>query len=134
MRIYSLEVEGVGTLRVKRRTMANEMELASEYSRLTGGQELVNPETSQLARILSLLHVLVVEFPHGFDPDDLDPLDPASYEQMARIYGAVNAQENSFRGQRTDARSGNVGGGDLVVPPEVQPAVDRPTLFDGHPG
>ena len=46
---------------------------------------------------LSSLKVLTVRAPEGWSLDELDPLDPASYEKLRKVHKALSDKESSFR-------------------------------------
>ena len=93
---FPIDVEGVGTFVFGRRTMADEIKMHVEYSRLT---EAVPPTPwlDQVATWLSTLKVLTVRAPDGFDIEALDPLEEDTYIKMMRVHAALVEKERSFR-------------------------------------
>lgn len=93
---FSVPVDGVGLFVFGRRTMADEIKIHVEYSRLT---EAVNPTPwlDQVATWLATLKVLTVQFPEGFDMETLDPLDEDVYAKLLKVYAALTEKERSFR-------------------------------------
>ena len=95
---YTVDVDGVGTFTFGRRKMADEVKIQVEYARLIDG---VKP-TEWLAIVagwLSVLKTLTVRAPEGWDLDDLDPTDDATYAKLSRVHSALTEKESSFRRQ-----------------------------------
>jgi hypothetical protein len=93
---FSVPVEGVGLFVFGRRTMADEIKIHVEYSRLTEAVQ-PTPWLDQVATWLATLKVLTVQFPEGFDLDALDPLDEDVYAKLLKVYAALTDKERSFR-------------------------------------
>ena len=124
---FVVKVEGVGAFTFGKRTMRDEIAIQVEYARIIDGVE----PTAWLQAVggwMSTLRVLTVRAPAGFDLDELDPLDDASYSLMGKVYDALSEQERSFRrpksgrGKGSGAAPGDDGG--VLVSPKVQPSGD----------
>ena len=97
---FTVEVEGVGRFTFGRRRMRDEVAIQVEYARLIDGVE----PTVWLQTVcgwISVLSVLTVRAPAGWNIDELDPLDPVTYEQMGKVFDALSDKERSFRGNKT---------------------------------
>lgn len=94
---FDLVVEGVGNFSFARRTMRDEMKIQVEYARFIDG---VTPTDwlRAVAGWLSVLNVLTVRAPEGWDTEAMDPLDDDTYSKMLKVYTALITQERSFRG------------------------------------
>lgn len=109
---FTLDVEGVGRFVFGRRTMADEIKIHVEYSRLT---EAVNPTPwlDSVATWLSTLKVLMVRAPDGFDMEALDPFDDGVYQKLVKVHLALSEKERSFRrtsGEAIEAAGASSGG------------------------
>lgn len=93
---FTVNVEGVGTFTFARRTMRDEIAIQVEYARILDG---VTP-TAWLEAVggwLSVLRVLTVRAPEGWDLDNLDPLESEDYAKLHNVYQALVEKERSFR-------------------------------------
>ena len=124
---FPVPVEGIGTFTFAQRKMADEIKIQAEYARMIDGTEPTQ-WLSLVAGWISALTVLTVHAPAGWDLDELDPLDDESYAKMKRVYDALVEKEQSFRGNKGQARQGErTGAGDhngVLVSAEVQPPSD----------
>lgn len=94
---FTVPVEGVGRFVFGKRTMADELAIQREYADIIQGIEpTVWLET--MGGWLSVLRVLTVDAPAGWDLDELDPLDEETYAKLSRVYEELRNQERSFRG------------------------------------
>lgn len=93
---FTVDVDGVGTFTFGRRTMRDEIKIQVEYARLIEGVEPTEWLES-VAGWLATLRVLTVLAPDGWDIDDLDPLDSATYTKLARVNTELATKERSFR-------------------------------------
>jgi len=93
---FDVPVEGVGTFVFARRTLADELAIQREYARIIDG---VNPTEwlATMAGWLSVLRTITVRAPQGWSLDEMDPLDPATYEKLFKVYDALRTKEGSFR-------------------------------------
>jgi hypothetical protein len=129
---YRLEVEGEGAFVVRRREQRETLKILAEYSRITEGEEKPSPLLDVVADILSVLRVLVMEAPKGFDLDALDPFDDTDFKRMAVVAGAIGEKEAFFRhgpratGQAESASTGGDTG--VVAEADVSSPPDRPPL------
>lgn len=126
---FTVEVDNVGVFRFAKRTMRDEMRIASEYSRLTEGVETPTIWLETVATWISTLKVLTVSAPADWQSlDDIDPLDEATYSRLMAVHAALRAKEGSFRraanapGQA--ARSADGADGGVRLAPEVPPAAN----------
>lgn len=103
---FPLDVEGVGHFIFATRDMRTEMRIAAEYSRLTEGVDTPTTFLAQMATWMSVLKVLTVEGPAGWNVDALDPLDQDTYDKIIKVYAALRAKEQSFRGGAPAAGKG----------------------------
>lgn len=121
---FILNVEGIGSFTFAKRTMADEIKIQVEYARIIEGVE----PTEWLSRVggwISTLKVLTVRAPEGWDIDDMDPLDENVYENMALVYVALRAKEDSFRrkhGAGSEEGSEAQGENDRLLVSETVPA------------
>ncbi len=93
---FTVTVDGVGTFTFGRRPMQAEIAIQREYARILDGV----PPTAWLDIVgnwLATFKVLTVHAPDGWDVDEMDPLDNATYDKMKRVYDALSAKELSFR-------------------------------------
>lgn len=122
------DVPSVGQFVFARRTMRDEMRIASEYSRLTEGVMIPTPFLATVAGWIATLKVLIVSAPGGWDLDEMDPLDDDVYDKISKVNGALRRREGQFREKKgTGSKStGQVPGGNdqLLVPAQVSPVTD----------
>ena len=118
---YPVEVDGVGVFHVAKRTMRHEFRIQAEYSRLTEGVDTPTPNLEIMAAIFSVLKVLIVKAPDGWNLDAIDPLDQDEYAKLIRVHSAVRAKEDSFRRKPGQAGAGT-GAADGAVPGVQVPA------------
>jgi hypothetical protein len=93
---FTVKVDGVGTFTFGKRTMRDEIAIQVEFARLIDGVE----PTSWLQAVcgwLSVLKVITVRAPDGWDLDEMDPLDDATYARMNAVHSALIDKERSFR-------------------------------------
>lgn len=103
---FPVSVEGVGNFVFARRNMRDELRIASEYSRLTEGVETPTNYLQNVATWFSVLKVLTVEAPHGWDLDAMDPFDDETLDRVVLVYAALRAKEGSFRSaKRADGKA-----------------------------
>lgn len=111
---FPLDVEGVGMFVFGRRTLADEIKINVEYSRLT---EAVEPTRwlDQVATWLATLKVMTVRTPETFVIDDLDPLDDETYAKLLKVHMMLVAKERSFRLKPDQAgEAGGAGAGKVA--------------------
>ncbi len=130
-RTFRLDVPGVGAFAFRRRTLGDEIAIASRYDALVGEVTNPSPLLDSLASAAATLRVLTVEAPIGWGPGellDMDLLDEDRTGDLLRVYGALCAREDEFRPPEkrrfTKARPGHVPDAGGVVPPEVRPPAD----------
>lgn len=122
---FVVPVEKIGTFVFGRRTMADEVRIQVEYSRLTEG---VPPSEwlSLLATWLSVLKIMTVSAPEGWNVDEMDPTDEDTYTALFTVHSALVTKEGSFRNgkKRAAEKAGTVPSEDagVLVPPSVPPA------------
>ncbi|MFJ2528451.1 hypothetical protein [Pseudomonas helmanticensis] len=122
------EIPGVGQFVFARRTMRDEMRIASEYSRLTEGVMTPTPFLATVAGWIATLKVLIVAAPDAWDLDEMDPLDEDAYNRIAKVNNALRQREGQFRKTKGTASKGAgqaPGGNDqLLVSPQVPAVAD----------
>jgi hypothetical protein len=94
---FQLDVEGLGSFTFGRRTMRDEFAIAAEYSRLTEGVQTPTEFLDAYARAFATIKVLQVSGPSGWNIENLDPQEDASYAQIRAVFAALRAQEADFR-------------------------------------
>ena len=106
---FPVTVEGVGTFVFAKRTMRDEIAIQVEFARIIDGVE----PTAWLETVggwFSVLRVLTVRAPDGWDFDALDPLDNDTYRNLGRLHDGLVTQERSFRqGTKPDGQTSGVG-------------------------
>ena len=110
---FSVPIEGIGQFRFARRTMADEIRIQSEYAKYLNGAE-ATPWLASVAGWLATLRVLIVRAPDGWQPEELeqlDPLDEQVYAKLSQIHGGLRDAEREFR-RKPDARGQGAGAGD----------------------
>lgn len=110
---FTVQVEDVGTFQVGRRQMKDHLKIQVQYADIVEGV-IPTPWLHELATHLSTLRVLVVRSPEGFDLETLDPLDPATFDRLRKVYAAIAAKEDSFRpgAKAAGEGAGQANGGD----------------------
>lgn len=125
---FTVSVEGIGSFTFAYRKMRHELSIAAEFSRICEGVETPNAFLNTVGDWISTLRVLTLQAPDGWDLDELDPLDSDDYGRLFRVYSALRAKEDSFRGRavKTGEEAGQGVGEDpaVLVQKEVQPAAD----------
>ena len=96
---YQVQVDGLGSFTFGRRTMRDEFAIHAEYSRLTEGVESPTNFLASFAEFFSVLKVLTVVAPDGWNVETIDPQDDASLARMKSAYAALRAKEADFRGK-----------------------------------
>lgn len=94
---YSVPVEGLGNFTFARRTLNDELRVQAEYSRIIDGVDQPTVWLHSLATWMSTLRVLMVAGPAGWDLEELDPIEPETFDQISSVYAAMRAKEDSFR-------------------------------------
>jgi hypothetical protein len=94
---YMLEVEGVGSFEVRRRSMRISTAIAAEFNRLTEGQEQLSSFFGHFCQVYATLKVIIAKGPDGWDLDALDPDDADSYDQLIKVFTAIREKEAFFR-------------------------------------
>lgn len=114
---YTVDVEKIGSFVFRRRTMRDELRIASEVNKLTDGEE-TSEDFGRTAYIFACLGVLTVQAPDGWDLMGMDPLEQGSFDKVALVYGRMREREDFFRNERNaDARPASKGDGtDAGVP------------------
>ena len=123
---FCVDVEGVGRFTFARRTLRDDLAVATEYSRLIEGIDTPTEWLSILAGCVAALKVLTVTEPEGWNLLDVDPLDEDGYASILRVHNALRSAEARFRETRKEsgARSGQEHGGNgaVLVSEEIQPS------------
>lgn len=125
---YAVPVQGIGTFTFSRRTLADEIAIQVERSRILDGVEHPTDFLWNLAVWISAIRVLLVSAPAGWDLDAMDPLEPETFEQISRVFVEMRKKEDSFR-RKPGAGGEGAGSGDredngLLVSEEVQPPAE----------
>jgi hypothetical protein len=94
---FQITIDDIGTFTFGRRRMRDELAIAAEFSRLTEGVETPTPFLANVAGWISVLKVLTVEAPEGWDIDAMDPLDDDTYAKLVKVHVALREKEGSFR-------------------------------------
>jgi hypothetical protein len=125
---FHVDVDGIGHFVFARRTMRDEMRISAEYSRFTEGLSQPTNYLDSMAGWIATLNVLTVSMPHNWDPENMDPFDPESEENILKVYSALRIKEGSFRPKKEAASEGSGQGNgptsELLVSPPVPPAAD----------
>ena len=103
---FTVRVDDVGTFTFGKRTMRDEIAIQVEFARLIDGVE----PTAWLQAVggwVSVLKVLTVRAPDGWDLDGMDPLDDETYAKLKRVYDALTEKESSFRRPKKPAGEGS---------------------------
>lgn len=95
---FVVNVEGVGSFTFGRRTMRDEIAIQVEYARIIDGVT-PTPWLENVGGWMATLRILTVRAPEGWDLDDMDPLEPETYENLFRVYSALREKEDFFRGK-----------------------------------
>lgn len=104
---FTVPVEGIGSFTFAKRTMADELAIQREYADIIGGVESPTVWLETMGGWLSVLRVLTVRAPDGWDLDELDPLDEGTYAKLNKVYEELRTQERSFRGGQKPAGEGS---------------------------
>lgn len=94
---YPVQIDGVGTLMCRRRTMRTAIAIAAEYNRLTEGADRVSPEFDGICSALSYIKGMTVEAPDGWDPYEFDPDSAEDMAKLRKVHDAIQAAEGRFR-------------------------------------
>lgn len=94
---FSIPVEGVGKFVFAKRKMADEIAIQREYASMLQGVE-PTPQLDNLASWIAVLGTLTVRAPEDWDIDEMDPLDPETFNKLRKVYLALVDAERSFRG------------------------------------
>lgn len=93
---FTVTVEGVGAFTFGRRKMKDELAIQREFADIIGGVQ-PTPWLEAVGGWISALKVLTVRAPAGWDLEEMDPLDEATYSKLNRVYQALREKEGSFR-------------------------------------
>ena len=100
---FTVKVEGVGSFTFARRTMADELAIQREFADILQGVESPTAWLQTMGGWLSVLRVLTVRAPDGWDLDEMDPLDEETYAKLSKVYEELRNQETLFRSGRKPA-------------------------------
>lgn len=103
---FVVSVEGIGDFTFGQRKMSDHTRILVEYSRITEGVA-PTPLLDAIAGWIAPIRVLAVRVPAGFDLEELDPLEEATYDKLMRINSALSAKERSFRGKPNATSEGS---------------------------
>lgn len=125
---FFVTVEGVGRFSFGQRKMADEMQIAVEYSLMTQGIDTPSSWLSIMADAMSQLRVLTVKAPDDWDMDEMDPLNGETYAKIVKVHRALREKETSFREKPAtagkDSGPRDSEGAGVLVPQEIQPGAD----------
>lgn len=93
---FRIPVADIGDFVFGKRTMRDEIACQVEFARLIDGVT-PTPWLETVCGAIADLKVLTVQAPDGWDIDDLDPHDPATYTKLISAHRALIDQERSFR-------------------------------------
>lgn len=99
---FTVTVEDVGVFTFAKRRMIDELKIQAEYAKIIDGATPTD-WLATLAGWKATLDVLTVAGPAGWNIDEMDPLDPAVYAKIKRVYDALTEKERSFRLQSSEA-------------------------------
>jgi hypothetical protein len=114
---FTFSVEGLGDFVYARRTLGDSIKIRARYLELVG-EHASDVDLSALATVAATHDVLCVQAPEGWsDLLKIDTLDPANFDRIYALFGALGEKEDSFRGQpkSTVASSGQGTGKDAPV-------------------
>src|SRR5574343_894537 len=94
---FTPQIEGDGAFTFRRGTLRDEIRVGAEHERLTEGLDSVSDGFRRLTYMLAALGVLTVDAPPGWDPMELDPLDPETFNKVGAVYGGLREAEERFR-------------------------------------
>jgi len=100
---FHVDVDGVGHFVFAHRTVRDEIRISAEFSRLTEGCETPTSYLENMAGWISVLKVLTVEAPHGWEPERMDPLDEDTHPKIVKVFRALRAKEVEFRKAKNPA-------------------------------
>ena len=96
----TVQVDGVGSFEVRKRTVRVVVGISAEYNRLTEGAEEISSDFGWLCSFLSYLKGMIVSGPEGWvDPYEVDPEDEAAMAVLHKVYAAIKENEGRFRGE-----------------------------------
>ncbi len=125
---FFIDVEGVGRFSFAKRKLADEMQIAVEYSVMTQGIPVPSEWLGIMAGAVSQLRVLTVTAPDGWDVDEMDPLDEETYAKIIKVHRALRDKEYSFRkGKAAPVEASGQGNGaepGVLVSAQVQSGAD----------
>lgn len=116
---YVVPLPGIGDFTIARRMMADHLKINVEYSRITEG---IKPSEwlDTLATCISVIKVLTVRAPDGWDIDRMDPFEAKTYQQILDLHTLIAEKEGSFR-QKPTTGSASDGQGEVSKPGVVVP-------------
>lgn len=107
---YSFEVPGLGTFKAKRRSFFDdarvEVEARGWLESVGDDPRKCTEQAMGMARVYATCKVSVTDWPKGFDITD----QSVTFEDLLLVYGAIEAEEASFRVARQNAREGTAQG------------------------
>jgi hypothetical protein len=93
---FKVTVDGIGTFTFGRRKMSDQMAIHRQLSAIYGGVE-PNEWLFRVGTWTATLNVMTVHAPDGWDIEEMDPLDDATYDKMRRVWEALREREETFR-------------------------------------
>ena len=96
---FTKEIENLGTFTFRYPTLKDEIKADNITASLLEGNKNPTVAVSNMAVMLGLLQVAIVDAPEGFDLDEL-----YVYEEVETVYNAFVSQVSSFRSQSKFAK------------------------------
>lgn len=94
---FQVDVEGIGQFTFRRRTIRDQMRIEGEVNRILGGSVTDNITLSTLSLYYATVSVLTVQAPTGWDMEEMDPLDDATFSKIADVFRSLRTAEEKFR-------------------------------------
>lgn len=94
---FAVQVDDIGTFVFRRVNMGDSVRIASEFSKLTDGQEDVAPWVGRLVTRLATLKVRTVTSPEGWDIEQMDPEESETFLKIDKVYSALKDRDAFFR-------------------------------------
>ena len=111
---YTVDVPGIGTFKCKRRSFFDdarvEVEARGWLEQVGDDPRRCTEQAMGYARVFGTVKVSVVDWPQGVKVEDLD------LDDLVSVYGAIEAEEASFRVAKQDARKGPAQGPSVATP------------------
>lgn len=93
---HEFTVEGVGAFAFRKRSLADQVLIQANASRMMGGP-VDDPELRAFVHAVQTLVVLQTQAPAGWNPLAVDPLDAKGTEKLWLVHDALRDAEERFR-------------------------------------